>query len=707
MTVAVSIACRFTPRPVVLALALAALPCAAQSAAELETITVQAGGAGPLEGAMATGSRLDLSVRETPASVEVITRAQLDARGDSNLREAITRATGITSLGHAGNSASLSARGFTDTSAVLRLYDGTRQYGGVGLSFPFDTWSIDRIEVLRGPASVVHGDGAIGGVVNVIPKKPTRAPVRSEIQATAGSAGRRALALGSGGALDAQWSYRLDLSADRSQGWVERGGLRNATATAALRWDATHDLQLQLAHAQGRQAPARYFGVPLIDGVQQRALHRRNYNVEYSDIRLHDRWTQLSAQWAASSDVVVRSTLYHIASERYWRNAETYAFNAATRLIERPDNTEIGHAQTQTGNTTDVAFTGKLFGREHQLSLGLDINRAALRHSHNNYAGSAAPVDPWYPDPGHYFSAQPFVPRDRNQARQYALFAEERLALTQRWSLVAAARFDHARLARHDLVAGTPVFKRRYAHSGWRLGTVYELHPDVALYAQASAAADPVSGLLMLSADNARFDVSRGRQLEVGIKQSFWQGRGDWTLAAYAIRKNNLLTRDPGDPSLRRQVGRRSSRGVEATLALQAAAALRVEANVALLQARYDDFSEFAGGAAVSRNGNVPVDVPERVANVWAGWTLQPGWTLSGGLRHVGKRYADSANRLTLPAYTTADLALQWHTGAATTLTLRGFNVFDRQFFTTAYYTGTQWFAGEGRRWELALHHRF
>ena len=695
------------PPCVLLALACAAAPAGAQADPDLETVTVHSGGAGPLEQRLGTGSRLDLRARETPASVEVITRAQLQARGDSTLREAITRAAGITSLGHAGNSASLSARGFTDTTAVLRLYDGTRQYGGVGVSFPFDTWSIDRIEVLRGPASVVHGDGAIGGVVNVIPKKPMRAPVRSEIQASAGSAGRCALALGSGGALDAQWSYRLDLSADRSQGWVERGELRNATATAALRWDATRDLQLQLAQAQGRQAPARYFGLPLIDGVPQRALHRRNYNVEDSDIRLHDRWTQLSAQWAANSQVVARSTLYHITSERHWRNAETYAFNAATGLIDRPDNTEIGHAQTQTGNTTDVAFTGKLFGRDHQLSLGFDINRAALRHSHNNYAGSAAAVHPFHADPGHYFSEQPFVPRDRNQARQYALFAEDRLALTQRWSLVAAARLDHARLARHDLAAGTLAFERRYAHRGWRLGSVWQLHPDVALYAQASAAADPVSGLLMLSAANARFDVSRGRQLEVGIKQSFWQGRGDWTLAAYAIRKNNLLTRDPDNPSLRSQVGRRSSRGVEATLALQAGPALQVDANVALLKARYDDFSEFAGGAAVSRNGNVPVDVPERVANAWVAWTLRPAWTLSGGLRHVGRRYADSANRLALAAYTTADLALQWQASAATTLTLRGFNVLDSHYFTTAYYTGTQWFAGEGRRCELTLHHRF
>ncbi len=679
----------------------------AQTRPPLPTVEIHSSGEGRLERTLATGSRLDLSVRDTPASAEVLTRAQLQARGERQLLDAVTRAAGMTALGHTGNSASLSARGFTHTSAVMRLYDGTRQYGGVGLSFPFDTWAIERIEVLRGPASVVHGDGAIGGVVNIIPRKPTRGPVRNEVQATAGSANQRAFALGSGGAIDGQWSYRLDLSGEQGRGWVERGDFRSRMASAALRWDASADLQLQLAHAQGRQAPARYFGVPLIDGVQDPALRRRNYNVEDSDIRLRDRWTELGAQWALNEHVIVRSKLYHIASDRHWRNAETYAFNTATRLIERPENTEIGHAQTQTGNTTDVSIRSVLFGQDNQLSLGFDINRASFLHRHDAYTGSAAPVDPFHPQPGHYFSAGPYLPRARNRAQQYALFAEDRLALSDRWSLVAGARFDHARLSREDLAAGTDAFERRYAHVGWRLGSVYQLRPALSLYAQVARAADPVSGLLMLSAANARFDVSRGRQFEVGLKQTFWQGCGDWTLAAYAITKDKLVTRDAGNPARRLQVGRRSSRGMESTLSLQATQALQIEANLALLRARCGDFSEAMGKGVVSRNGMVPTDVPERVANLWAHWKLQPGWVLSGGLRHVGKRYANHANTLVLPAYTTADLALQWQATACTTLALRGFNVFDKAFFSTAYYTTTQWFAGTGRRTELTLNHRF
>lgn len=674
----------------------------------LPTVTVTTQEGAPLARPAATGSRLDLTPMQTPASIEVINRQQLEAKGDTSVIEAITRSTGITSLGHPGNSgSSLSARGFTDTTSVMRLYDGTRQYGGVGVSFPFDTWSIDRIEVLRGPASVVHGDGAIGGVVNIIPKKPTRGPVQNEAQATVGTDGKRALAFGSGGAINEQWSYRLDVSGDRSDGWVDRGDSSNRTFSGALRWDPTADLSVQLSHSQGRQEPMRYFGTPLINGVQDPALRERNYNVADGTIRYKDRWTELSAQWSPRSDVVVRSKLYHIDSDRYWRNAEAYTYNAGTGLIDRSDNTEIGHEQTQTGNATDASFNGSLLGRPNQVSVGFDVNRASFQHTNNTYTGSSGSVDPYDPVPGLYASSVPYIPRYRNKAEQYALFAEDRLELTDRWSIVAGVRYDHADLTRHDLVANTQAFDRSYSNTGWRLGTVYQLQPNLSVYAQFSKAADPVSGLLMLSTANAAFDVSTGKQFEVGVKQSFWEGKGDWTLAAYSITKNNLLTRDPANPSLRVQVGERSSKGIEATLSMQPTRTVQVDANVALLRARYDDFAESVGGLAVSRNGNVPTDVPERVANVWVEWKFAKEWTLSGGLRHVGKRYVDNANTLKLPAYTTADLALQWKTTADTTLTLRGFNAFDKHYFSTAYYTTTQWLVGEGRRVELTLKHQF
>lgn len=99
--------------------------------------------------------------------------------------------------------------------------------------------------------------------------------------------------------------------------------------------------------------------------------------------------------------------------------------------------------------------------------------------------------------------------------------------------------------------------------------------------------------------------------------------------------------------------------------------------------------------------------MPERLANLWLSWQMLPQWTLSGGARHVGKRHANRANDLTLPAYTTADLALTWQPSDATTLALHGHNLFNRHYYSTVYYNEKQWFVGESRRVLFTIDHRF
>ncbi|HEX8478910.1 MAG TPA: TonB-dependent receptor [Telluria sp.] len=655
-----------------------------------------------------TGSNLDISQFDTPASVDVITRKQLEQRGDASLVDAITRAPGISSLPHPGNGgSSLAARGFTDTVSVMRLYDGMRQYGGVGLTFPSDTWGIERIEVLRGPASVIYGEGAIGGVINVIPKQPTRGAIQNEVQAAVGTEGTRRIGVGSGGAIDGQWSYRVDASGERSDGWVERGESSNRAFSGALRLDVSPALYFKLSAAQGRQKPMAYFGTPLVDGRQLEALRDKNYNVEDGSIGYKDTWIDLLAHWKPNADTTVRSRLYRVVSDRHWRNTEAYVYNAQTGLVDRGDNTEIGHDQAQTGNTTDAAFKGTLFGRPNQVSVGFDVNTSSFTHTNNTYVGAAPSVDPFTFAPGVYSSPVPYLARFRSDARQYAVFAEERLEVTPQWSVLAGVRYDHADVSRDNLVSGVQAFDKTFANTGWRVGTVYAITSALALYGQVARAADPVSSLLFLSPANSNFSNATGRQVEIGIKQSFAGKQGEWTLAAYDIQKNNLLTRDPANPAQSIQVGQRSSRGIEGTLNLALGQGVTLDANASLLRAQFDDFTEAERGATVSRAGNTPPDVPRRLANVWLGWDVTHEWSAAAGLRYVGARFADNANTLRMPSYTTTDLSLLWRASRQASVTLRGMNVFDRRYYATAYYTPTQWLVGPDRRVELVVDYRF
>ena len=121
-----------------------------------------------------TGTRLGLSLLETPASVQVISGETIRDRGDATVADAQSRAVGVTSQADPGNGGdSVVARGFGGVGSVMQLFDGDQLFVGAGtVTFPFDTWTVERIEVLGGPASVLYGTGAVGGVVNVVPRKP-------------------------------------------------------------------------------------------------------------------------------------------------------------------------------------------------------------------------------------------------------------------------------------------------------------------------------------------------------------------------------------------------------------------------------------------------------------------------------------------------------------------------------------------------------
>ena len=131
----------------------------------------------------------------------------------------------------------------------------------------------------------------------------------------------------------------------------------------------------------------------------------------------------------------------------------------------------------------------------------------------------------------------------------------------------------------------------------------------------------------------------------------------------------------------------------------------RIDANTAWLRAKYDDFVQSVKAVAVNFAGNVPVNVPQNVSNIWLTWAFAPDWSVNGGVQIVGKTFADNANTLTRPAYTVVNGGVQWKPDAKTTLALRVYNLFD-----TIYATGgptTQWLLGMPRTAELSLNVKF
>ncbi|RON81849.1 TonB-dependent receptor [Pseudomonas fluorescens] len=658
------------------------------------------------------GSRLNLTAMETPASVESLSGEQVRARGDRSVQDTVSRSTGISRTGTPGDGGtSLQARGFTGQSSVMQLYDGNRMYTGMGtVTFPVDTWSVQRVDVLRGPASVLYGEGATGAVVNVIPKKPFEGEIENHLRLGYGSYDSQQQAFDSGGSLSDTLSYRLNLNRLRSNGWVDRGDSSSDFISAALRWQATDDLAFTLAHDYGDQRPQNYFGTPLINGRLRDSLRNKNYNVRDDQQHYNDQWTRLTTDWQINDAVSASNELYYLKAQRRWQNAENYNFDTATQQLSRSGYFGIGHQQEQVGDRQTFTFKHSLFGLDSQTVTGVDYNRIRFQLDSNSPFNDVLPngqaLDLYHPQPGYFESANPYRDQFDSTTKQMSVFAENRTQLSERWSLVTGVRRDYVHVDRNNLIDDSQSDKTLTGNN-WKAGLVFALTPQTSFYGQVATSTDGIGGLISLSPSQQQYDLSTARQTEIGLKQLFWDQRGEFTLAAYRIVKKKLLTDDPGNPTLKQQVGQQSSNGLEASLDLQLPHAWQLQANAAIVKAKYDDFSEVVDGQTLSYNGNRPVDVPRRTANLWLNKNLSDDLKAGAGVRYVDARYADMANRNELPSYTVVDATLSWQALRNTTLGLQLNNLFDRQYAQSQYNAGQQWILGEPRSFFVTADYTF
>ncbi|MGY4637426.1 TonB-dependent receptor [Pseudomonas sp. TE24901] len=656
------------------------------------------------------GSRLNLTARQTPGSVESQTGEKIRERGDASVQDAISRATGITRTGTPGDGGtSLQARGFTGQSSVLQLYDGQRMFDGAGTStFPVDTWSVERVDVLRGPASVMYGQGATGAVINTIAKKPFEGEIENHVRLGYGSYDRQQQALDSGGSLTDTLSYRLNVNRLRSNGFIDRGDSSSDFVSGALRWQPADNLSFTLAHDYGDQTPQNDYGTPLINGQLHKGLRDKNYNVSDAIQHYNDQWTRLTSEWQINDNVTATNELSYLKNQRRWQNAESY--NYVDGGLVRQSYLGIKHNQEQVGDRQTFTFKHTLFGLDSQTVVGAEYNRIRFRLASNapfdDATTSGQPVDINHPVPQPFESADPFIPQSVSTTKQLAGFAENRLQLTDKLSLITGVRRDYLHIDNQDLTPEHNDANKTLTGNNWKAGLVYALTPDTSVYGQYATSTDGVGSLITLSPSQQQFGLSTAKQAEVGLKQSFWDQRGEWTLAAYHIVKKKLLVSIPGT-NLKEQVGQQSSNGLEASLDLQLPDAWQLQANAAIVRAQYDDFSEVVDGQSVSRNGNRPTDVPRRTANLWLSKAVTDDVRAGAGVRYVDSRFADTANTNEIPSYTVVDATVSWKALRNTTLGLQLNNLFNRTYAVSQYNEGQQWILGEPRSFFVTADYTF
>lgn len=367
------------------AAATAFQPSYAQGNAELGTVTIEGSrdvNSLHLNDSSGTASRLGLSVRETPASVEILSQDAIQQRGARTFSEALRGMAGLSGGGPPSSPTTLSTRGFT---SLMYLYDGVRSSGAGVVNRVQDTWNYDRIEVLKGPASVLDGEGAIGGTVNFVTKRPDRDNPHKEALLSYGSYGSTRAAFGFGGALGDASAYRLDYSRnDTKVGTIDRNGERIDHFTSGLMVDFGGSVKLDLSFDYLRDNNQAYWGTPLVprsfatqptnvvstpDGrVIDKRLARNNYNVPDDENASETYWLRARLSGQASGGWSWRNEFSANKSNRVFRNSESAVFVAPASIAR--DQTLITHDQDFWLNRFDATHKGTLAGMDNRFVVG-------------------------------------------------------------------------------------------------------------------------------------------------------------------------------------------------------------------------------------------------------------------------------------------------------------------------------------------------
>lgn len=657
-----------------------------------------------------TGSRLNLTVRETPATLDVLTQDRFLERGLRTSNEALNSAPGVTAIDTGGSPGTVSMRGFGGNS-VSHNYDGIHQPSTM-TSRNFDSFAFDRIEVLKGPGSVLYGEGGMGGSINFVPKKPMLETTAFNGLAQYATFNTFRLAADANVPLGDKVAVRALVSHAGSDGYIDRVKSESLSANLGVQFQPTDTLSIYLAaeYFWKLDGPI-YWGTPLVGSAIARDpsglvatanglvldLALRDTNLQYADARIRSdsTWLRSQVKWDISDVWSLRNDLSYNNGDRLWYDAESYSYAAATQRVSRRA-TYIRNPLDFWHERLALSADGPLLGHRNRFLLGVE-------HSENDHTsirrfGLAQSIDPYDFEPGLFPQITPAnFPGAGNFADSAAkisidaVFGENAYNLTDGLLVVVGGRYESMKLRRTIVdynLDNVSSFDRTYNPFSYRAGLVYDIGAKTQLYAQYTRGAEAVGTLVLLSLTNAGFELTKGESAEVGLKGSWLDDRITATLSGYWIRQKDIITRDL-ETNTAFQGGAQSSRGVELALFAAITSQFRLDGNLAVLDAKYDDLIE-AGGA--DRTGNTPPNVAGTVANLFAVYQFEPvPLKLTAGMRHTGRTYGNTANTVKIDGYTIFDASIGYAFDFGD-VTLRARNLTDRTYIewggASAVYLG-------------------
>jgi iron complex outermembrane receptor protein len=665
---------------------------ARSSEASLPTVTVRAGaetatspGVGYIARRSASGTKTDTPIVETPQSISVVTKQQLEDQKPRSIPEALNYSPGVFTglVGSSNRYDYVALRGFKDSSVDSTQLDGLRMLSDQGsyTSMQVDPFFLGRIDVLRGPASVLYGRASPGGLVARTSATPLYQPFR-QVQLTTGNRHRQEATIDLSGPVDKDGALAFRVaglvrSLDSQFNTVKEQRQALAASLEAHPSDATRVL-LQ-AYVQNDPEGSYHSGVPadasLNSSHNGRLISRYFFDGDPSveKFRRQQRFLGYQLEHTFNDHWKFRQNFRNVSADTTLRQIYGYGWASANELTRY----YAGADESTSGNTIDNQLEGRFQtgALTHTFLTGLDHQKR--RVSGHWASGSALPINvfnPSYGDPG--LTGVTSDPIDR-RLEQTGVYLQNQAAL-DRWRFTLGGRLDKAEVS-NQYGTGQPA---QWSGSKFtkRAGLVYLFDNGLAPYLGYSDGFNPS---LRTDQQGNNLPPAETRQVEAGVRYQPKDSSTMLSAAVYDLIQKHVATRPVGvfyyEPT-----GKVRSRGLELEARTRVSKQVSVLASYTFTDMKFLESSD-------GFTGNTPYQAPRHMASVWGDWNFQPGYTMGVGMRHVGSSWVDNANSLKVPPHTLVDLMFrvdlaQWSASfRGANLRLGVNNLFDKAYVASCY----------------------
>ena len=602
-----------------------------------------------------TATRTDTPLIEIPQSIQVVPQQVIEDQQANRLEDVLRNVSGVSAGDSFGDTTQrFVIRGFAQDTTLV---NGFRQ-GAFKQAFP-SLERLERIEVLKGPASILYGNIEPGGVINLITKKPLTESF-AETSLELGSFGLFQSSFDFSDAIDSQKKllYRLNANFEVNDGFRDFDqDTTRLSLTPTISWQISKNTDLLIDFSYINQANPFDRGIVAIGDDVADIPYDRIFQQPDDEYELEQLSASYQLEHRFSDKWKLRNSFSFISSDTSNFTLDSLFINDSG-ILERGfrRNEDISENYSLQTNVVGEFATGKI---KHQLLFGVDLDRATSVGKQGRLPDDPVfSIDIFTQEADPVPDIQPedltLLVRDENiRADLIGIYVQDQIAISQQLKFLVGGRFDIFDQKSIDFTEDSTVEQSKEKFSP-RVGLVYQPIESVSLYASYSTSFNP-DPFNSTTVDGDVLEPSTGTQYEIGVKGEFFAKKLTTTLAFYQIDRDNFATTDSNNPDFSIAAGEVRSRGIELDVAGEILPGWKIIAAYAYTDAEITEDNDFPVG-------NKLVNVPENSASLWTSYQIQQG-TLQGlglgaGVFFVGDRQGDLDNTFTLPSYVRTDAAI-------------------------------------------------